>query len=339
MSSLAIAVPTYRRPHLLARLLSDLTEQDLKPDVIIVVDGEADTAGVREVLARGWPFSTKLIHSTQANLPFQRRLAYQASAGCDLLLYLDDDLRIRDRTSVRVVVKALDGPGVVAATAAILAPASRRPQPWARGRGSSRRVWAGDLTPSGNRTAPPTDGNTYPKVGWLRGGVMAFRRPALSLDCFPESLMGMASVGLGLGEDLVIARRVLRRGRIVLAVDAKFEHPATDQTRSFVTTGFRGGFAAAYSRRLINDVYRGDRPTYLVDRLALGASWAGNAAHEAAEALRSLSLVQSARACGYVCGALEGAIRPPGQAHTGGMVGWDFEARRSLETIERVAAQ
>ena len=34
--SLAIAVPTYRRPHLLAQLLADLTMQDLKPDVLLV---------------------------------------------------------------------------------------------------------------------------------------------------------------------------------------------------------------------------------------------------------------------------------------------------------------
>ncbi len=243
--SLAIAVPTYRRPHLLAQLLADLTMQDLKPDVLLVLDGDVHGDETRKALARGWPFATRLIHSTQANLPFQRRLAYEASSGCDRLLYLDDDLRIRDHTSMRLVVDALDGHDVVAATAPIRTPGARNPQPWALGRGSSRRVWPGDLTPAGNRTAPPADGGAYPQVGWLRGGVMAFRRSALSLDCFPEALLSMASTGLGLGEDLVIARRVLRRGRIALAIDAEFEHPGIDQTRSFVTAGFRGGFAAA----------------------------------------------------------------------------------------------
>ena len=93
---LTVAIPTYRRPHLLARLLSDLARQSRLPDRLIVVDGEGYSAAVGAAIqASPWPrlARTSIIHSTRANLPFQRVAASAAAGSEGVVLYVDDDIR------------------------------------------------------------------------------------------------------------------------------------------------------------------------------------------------------------------------------------------------------
>jgi GT2 family glycosyltransferase len=64
---LTIAIPTYRRPHLLAGLLADLALQSRLPDRLIVVDGEGTSPKVSAVIeASRWPSlaRTSIIHSS-----------------------------------------------------------------------------------------------------------------------------------------------------------------------------------------------------------------------------------------------------------------------------------
>ena len=52
---LTIAIPTYRRAHLLGRLLGELARQTRRPDRLVVVDGEGGAREPREAVEEsGW---------------------------------------------------------------------------------------------------------------------------------------------------------------------------------------------------------------------------------------------------------------------------------------------
>jgi GT2 family glycosyltransferase len=327
---LTIAIPTCRRPHLLGLLLDDLAQQSLLPDRLIVVDGEGGSPKVLAAIQRspwGSLAMTSVIHSTRANLPFQRLLARGAAGAEGVLLYLDDDLRIMDRDSVREVVAALGGRSsdIVAATAEIqgIVPSAAPPQA-ARRWGSARLAAPGELTPTGVRILP-TDG-TAPSVSWLRGGVMAVRADVLSRIQLPDALLALAQRGWGLGEDLILARLLSRHGRIVLARRARFEHPREPNSQAYRRDDLGFGFGCAYSRRLVNDYYRGGLRPHFSDRVALLRTYAGASLGHGWRALRHGA---SARfAIGYATGACAGVFRPPSASRLTPGIDWSEEFRQ-----------
>ena len=301
-NELAVCVPTYRRPHLLARLLGDLARQTCQPDLMIIVDGNPSSGDVKALLGRhevptSW--SILYIPSSHANLPFQRYLGWRIARRTRWLLYVDDDLRLRQPDALERLIRPLQTDRSVAGvTAQIVYPAARTAAPSVQGTwgsrlakrfGSGRGMPPGGLTPSGHRRPPGRGDPEYPEVEWLRGGVMAFRMTALSERCFSNDLFAMHHVGAGLGEDTVLARKARAGGRLLLARQVEFEHPNADLPRAYPTDGFHLGYATAYSRRMINEAYRGFGKPRWADRLALLKGYAGNTLLNLGRAVRDPS--------------------------------------------------
>lgn len=312
-------------------MAEQIADQTLHPDLFLIVDGEGGSPDVDVIARRAaeGAIPVRVVRSTQPNLPFQRYLAWRAARGSRLLVFLDDDLLLPRRDALAQLTAPLrEGPlGIAATTAQIRSSAPVRRPFFAGSRfGSSRLAEPGAMTPTGVRIEP--DAATR-DVAWLRGGAMAFRTDVLSGDCFPHSLFALAGRGWGMGEDLALARRVLRRGRIVLTPEAVFVHPNDEPSQAVPGGECRRGFAAAYSRRLLNDLYRGDQPPLLSDRLALVRGYAGGVA----AALRD---ARPGYAGGYALGALLGCVAPP-SPRLAPHINWEREAARSLGEREQAA--
>ena len=276
--NLAVCIPTFRRAQQLAGLLADLSRQTLAINRLIVVDGDPARECVRQLIASAPRFSREIMYvpSNHANLPYQRFLGWKAAAGCEFLIYLDDDLQLKD-DSIEHLVRPLHNEEVVGTTAEFLSsPASngtvQRPR-----FGVSRVGAPGDLTPSGHRRPIRDEGQAYAVVGCLRGGAMAFRMSAVTADCFHADLFAMGQRGWGLGEDVLLSRTVGARGLLLTSLRSGIVHPNGEGTPAFRRDAFGHGYATAYSRRLLNDHYRGAAPPRWSDRAALVRSYCAHA--------------------------------------------------------------
>lgn len=86
----AVAVPTYRRPDHLARLLPVLVEQCLGLTArILVVDN--DPSGGAEDVVRPWSHAVSYLHEPAPGIAAARNRALDAAAGDDVLVFIDDD--------------------------------------------------------------------------------------------------------------------------------------------------------------------------------------------------------------------------------------------------------
>lgn len=333
---LSIAIPTYRRPRLLARLLGELSRQSRLPDRLVVIDGEGGSEAVRGALAQsGWPARAEAVFapSTHANLPFQRWLGRRLAADSGDLIFFDDDLLLPDRDTVAKLAAALGQ--AAAATCMVNLPRRQSPRTHL---GPIPLMWLrhgapGALTAAGARRQPADDGSPLPVIEWLRGPAMAFRCEALPADRFPPDLFALAEIGAGMGEELALARRV--QGRIVLVRDLTVEHPDTEPSQVLSSQAERQGHAIAYSRRLLNDLCRDGHPSW-ADRAGLARAWCGGLASAAADGL-ALGRREAWRfAAGYLRGVAGGTFYPPTHRRLTPQVDWDADARRSLAAAEKI---
>jgi glycosyltransferase involved in cell wall biosynthesis len=100
--NITIIIPTYKRTPLLQRLLEDISSQTIQPQAVIVVDGDSASGEVPQMLTNtALPAAWRIVYqpSNHANAPFQRYLGWRVASeiGGDVLLYFDDDLRLRRR--------------------------------------------------------------------------------------------------------------------------------------------------------------------------------------------------------------------------------------------------
>ena len=350
-SRLAVCIPTYRRSRLLCRLLEDLAGQTLQPQTVIVVDGEPRSGEVLRALRdAALPASWRLVYvpSNHANLAYQRYLGWRAAAGADWLLYLDDDLMLRNPAALAKVLAPLvrGEREVVAVTAEVTVPGSdgeRSPRPSGLAArlverfGSGRGIPPGGLTPSGHRRSPVCRGQEYEEVEWLYGGVMAIRMDALGPECFSDALFALYHVG-GKGEDIFLGRRLSARGPILLAFETGIEHPNSDNPKAYPSDPYGFGRALAYSRRLLNDYYRGFDPPRLSDRVALVKSYAGNLALAWLRAVTSLRRDHRRYALGYTAGVALGLLRKPTARNLTPHIDWWRDAERALAAAVTLAA-
>jgi GT2 family glycosyltransferase len=356
---LAVCIPTWRRAHLLARLVADLGRQTRRIDRIVVVDGDPDSGAVRDILpvaARTVSAELVYVPSNHGNISYQRYLGWRAAEGCDVILYLDDDLRIRQADAVDLVVAPLlvEGSDVVGVTARIRfsdGPASddpaapldsaeltrggRKPR-IVRWLGSSRSVRPGGLTPTGHRRMPVDAGEGYSEVDWLHGGVMGYRTEAITRQSFSDDVFALYHVRYGKGEDTFLSRRAGERGRLLYAHCATFDHPSESAPTAYPTGAFRLGHAAAYSRRLHNDHYRAPAPPTLGDRVALVRTYVGTTLVNLARAIRSPRKQRFAYAAGYGVGAARGLATPPSAPRLTPGIDWWGDADAALARAGRI---
>lgn len=354
---LAVCICTYKRVPYLQKLLGDLCRQSCQPDHLIIVDGAPETPAVPEML-REFPFPSgwqvSYVPTNHSCLSYHRYLNWLAASrlGCDILLYLDDDLRIKrddavaktlapfsweNRKVVGVTGNTTFGDASKFAGAGALADRvewSQQKIPLlVRWLGAARRLPVGGLSPSGHRRTPEDQGRDYEEVAWLSGRVMAYRMDALTRECFAPDMFALDITIGGLGEDTFLSRRVGTRGQLLLAFCAHFEHPDDDLPKAYSTKALEFGFATAYSRRFLNDNFRGFNPPRLSDRLALLKSYLGTCLLNWLRAVTHPRPHRFAYARGYTQGAWQGLVHKPTAGNLTPGIDWWGDAERAVSDL------
>ncbi len=107
--SVSVIVATYNRPAGIARLLADLAAQDLPSeafDVCVVDDGSAEPAEAG-LMGKPMPARCRIVRQTNGGAARARQAGADLARG-DLLVFLDDDMRVDD-TFLRAHVAAHKG--------------------------------------------------------------------------------------------------------------------------------------------------------------------------------------------------------------------------------------
>jgi GT2 family glycosyltransferase len=322
--------------------------------MLIIVDGDSGSSEVAKMLdgiANQTGPRVRYVASSHANLAYQRYLGWKVAQAqkAEILLYLDDDLRLEQGDAVAELVAPLAEKrgGIVGCTSRIVYPEDREGQYGkaladraaqakakrsllVRWFGSSRKIIPGSLSPAGHRCPPQTSSSGLSRVQWLRGGVMACRMDALSEDCFSHDLFALSEIGYGHGEDTVLSLRLAAKGELAFVHWAEFLHPCADAPKAYATRARRMGFGVAYSRRLLNDNYRWPENPKISDRIALFKSYLGTALLQWFRALKAPKAHRFAYACGYTLGAVKGIVSPPRASHLMPEVDWTADAERNL---------
>lgn len=350
----AICICTYKRAHLLQKLLLDIFNQTCLPSFLIIVDGDPESGTVAQMLASlKFPPGCRIVYvpSNHGNLSYQRYLGWKMASisKCNILLYFDDDLRIFQADSIDKTIAPLfwKNENIVGVTAnASTGDISKhknsealvdrikwegfKPAFLVRWFGAARNLAPGSFSPAGHRLMPEYHGRDYEPVDWLTGRVMAYKMEVLSDDCFSENLFSCYHKGYGKAEDTFLSRKVKFRGKLLMAFCAHFEHPDDDLPQAYPTGAYRLGYATAYSRRLLNDNYRGFDPPHFSDRLALVKSYLGTSCLNWWRAFAAPKRHRFAYAWGYTLGAFRGMIQKPTAKNLTPHINWWQDAEEAL---------
>lgn len=216
--SLAVVIATLGRPGPLERALDSLLASTVRPDEVLVVDGDEQRGAEASVdRRRGGPLDVRY-------LPAPRGLTRQRNVGLaavrsELVLYLDDDARVRPDTLEKLIEVYRD-PQVVGGTGRVIEPTANR----VGGRTSSVRVLLrgrgreGTFTPAGYPRRL-MDETVTTDVEFMHGAFMSARTAVARDIGFDERLPGY-----GLAEDEDFSYRLSRRGRIRYLGDAIVDH-------------------------------------------------------------------------------------------------------------------
>jgi glycosyltransferase involved in cell wall biosynthesis len=349
MNGYSLCICTYKRAHLLSRLLSDIALQTQRPELVIVVDGDPKSREVLTALEEKcseWPWRLVYIPSNHGNLSYQRYLGWRIASEekWPNLLYLDDDLMIQQSDSIERTLRPLETQDDVAGVTANiiygeedkLAESSILSD--RRGMGNSRlgqlfgnsaSLPPGGLTPTAQRRAPDMS-LEYAPVQWVKGPIMAYRLAFMSRATFTEDLFALTHIKCGLGEDTFLGRRALSKGKLLYATQANYIHPHDDMPNSYPTKSYAFGFATAYSRRFMNDYYRGFSPPLSSDRRALMKTYLGGNFLNALRFLSGPRLYRLAYGWGYLRGTVCGIFRQPTSARLTPHVDWWKDAEVAL---------
>ena len=125
-------------------------------------------------------------------------------------------------------------------------------------------------------------------------------------------------------------------GKLYIALDSTFEHGEADLPKAYPTAAYRRGYAFAYSRRLINDQYRGMQAPTMADRLALVKSYAGTTLLHWFSAMLKHHKSELLFALGYSAGALRGLVQRPSAAALTPGVDWQADAEEAIHNIQKI---
>ena len=162
---------------------------------------------------------------------------------------------------------------------------------------------------------------------------MAYSMRALSEECFSEDLFALDHIRCGLGEDTFLSRKVRSTGQLLLAFCAQFEHPDDDLPKSYPYQADKLGYASAYSRRLLNDHYRGFNPPRVPDRFALVKSYLGTVCLNWWRAVTGPKRHRFAYAWGYSRGTLRGLLQKPTARNLTPQINWRRDADAALKNL------
>lgn len=356
---IAVCICTYKRPQLLRLLLEDIASQERRPSYVIVVDGDPGSGEVSKALRSLKMPGTNLFYqpSNHANLAYQRYLGWKIaeSEAAGILVYFDDDLRLPGPHVLGTLASTLEeNPDIAGASAPSLTGSAEKfkghallqeqrksggSAGWMRYLGGSGKLPSGGLTSYGQRKMPDGKGSGIENIEWLQGRVMVYSMKALRKDCFTEDLFAMTHIKCGLGEDTLLSRRVRPRGRLVWVRNAAVEHPDDDLPNSYPIRPYAFGFATAYSRRLLNDYFRGFEKPCFGDRLDLIKTYFGNLLVHWFKIFWPPQFQRVLFASGYTKGVFCGLFRPPRSQRLTPAIRWQMDAESAFQSRVNMTEQ
>jgi GT2 family glycosyltransferase len=236
--SLTVVIATLGRPEPLERALDSLLASDLRPDEVLVVDGDENRGAEASVTRRsGGPLTVRHIPAARG-LTRQRNTGLDAARG-EIVLFLDDDARVRPDTLGRVVA-AYEDLDVVGATGRVIEPASNR----VGGKNSRVRVLLRGRGRDGTFTAAGyprrlVDETVTTDIEFMQGAFMSARTGVAREVRFDERL-----TGYGLAEDEDFSCRLARVGTIRYLGDAVVDHD---------NAGFHGKDRRAFGHQVVRN--------------------------------------------------------------------------------------
>ena len=161
---------------------------------------------------------------------------------------------------------------------------------------------------------------------------MAFRVDTLSSKCFSDDYFAMGERFGGLAEDTYISLKVRSYGEIWFAFDLNIEHPDDAPPNSYPISAYRYGLAYAYSRRYVNDNFRGFASPTISDRIYLVSSYLGISLLNWIEVMTTPRANRFAYAIGYGFGALKGVFQKPTAKRLTPNINWYDHADKAVAT-------
>lgn len=236
--SLTVVIATLGRPEPLERALDSLAASELRPGEVLVVDGD-ESRGAEPVVTRrqGGPLAVRHVPAPRG-LTRQRNVGLDASRG-DVVLFLDDDARVRPET-LGLLMAAYRDADVVGATGRVVEPASNR----VGGKSSRVRALLRGRGRDGTFTAAGyprrlVDESVTTSIEFMQGAFMSARTALAREVRFDERLSGY-----GLAEDEDFSCRLARRGRVRYLGDAAVDHD---------NAGFHGKDRRAFGHQVVRN--------------------------------------------------------------------------------------
>lgn len=341
---------TYKRPHLLTLLLEDLGSQSVHSERVVIVDGDPSSGEVKQVISSVKNFHYIYLPSNHANISYQRYLGWRVAKDfyADVLLYLDDDMRIYQEDAVENLLYPFneENETLVGTTSSIVYPNDSDLHKQNSDRSFRRSLhkiinslsWKDSIVPGSiNSTGVRILPNEFTEEGhgrvkWAYGGVMAYKMRMLGQDSFLADSFALHHIGCGLGEDTLISHIASFKGEILLIKGAQFVHPNADDTKAYPKKAFRFGYATAYSRRLINDHFHEN--AHKKDRKYLVRSYLSNNIINSINFSLSRNSYTFMYALGYKIGSLRGLIQQPSAKNLTPGINWWKDANDALSRVE-----
>jgi len=355
--SLAVCICTYKREKLLENLINEIMKQTVKPEYLIIIDGNPASNKVVKLLKNlklGFLKSLYYVGSNHSNLSYQRYLGWRVANDLNIkfLLFLDDDLQINQKNAFQVLLATLEDQSIVGVTSIIkmgewdptfnafsqlLDRSKINQHSFLRKLGSSNKIKAGGLSPTGDRILPLFENNkSLYELQWLRGGVMLFRIPALDQSCFSNDLFALDEINCGKGEDTYLSRQVMRKGKLMINSKVIIDHPNLDSPKTYPIDAFHFAYATAFSRRFLNDHYRISEPPRFSDRMALFKSYLGNNLINLFQFIMHPAKHRFAYFWGYFLGSIRGLFQKPTARNLAPNIDWLGDAESALSQLVRI---
>jgi succinoglycan biosynthesis protein ExoM len=228
---IAVAIPTFRRPHLLAGLLENLparvaeVEGSAVVDVIVVDNDPEGTA--RSTVTRFAHERVRYVHEPRPGIAHARNAALVQAHEADVVAFIDDDERPRPQWLASLVATWVEyRPAAVMGR--VISVFENDPDPWVLEAGTFTRR----PRPTGLQIPVAAAGNLLVDVAQVRDRGVWFD----------------TTLGLGGGEDSLFSRELVRAGgRIVWCNESEAEDlvPLERTTRTWaMKRAFNGGSTA-----------------------------------------------------------------------------------------------
>jgi GT2 family glycosyltransferase len=249
----AVAICTLRRPESVRRILRSLEGQTRRPEEVVVVDASSDDLTERAVGEEAADLNVPRVvyvrvRSSGAGLTRQRNRAL-ALAGRDLIAFFDDDVVLEAGCLAELERVHRETEGTAGVGAMLReTPRERPPAIWRVRRilGIVPNLAPGRYHRSGMSTPWGLAGTERGVLSgdWLPGFAMMWKTDLARELGFYEAFAGYAQA-----EDLEFSLRAGRRGRLLMACEARVRD---DHALAGRPNAFRMGYMAVHNRWIVH---------------------------------------------------------------------------------------